>query len=114
MPKRTDAELIVPDENITRKPEFSDHWLWFVDDQYVHLPLANDALDQEDQKRGVEMPALSRALILNGEGKTVDALKEVTSAVQLGENAPELHWAEGQLQFELGRYEESLRAYEKV
>lgn len=97
-----------------RMPEFSDHWLWFVDDQYVHSPLAVDALDQEDHKRGVEMPVLARALALNGEGKTAEALKEITSALQSGENAPEFHWAEGQLDFELGRYEESLKAFEMV
>jgi len=104
----------VGDGNRERLPEFSDHWLWFVDDQYVHSPLGVDVLDQEDHKRGVDMPVLARALALNGEGKTVDALKEVASALRSGENAPELYWAEGQLEFELGRYEESLTAYEKV
>lgn len=95
-------------------PEFNDYWLWIVDDQYVHSPLSADVLEQADSKRSVELPALARALILNTEGKTANALQEVEAAVDSGEDAPELLWAKGQLEFELGHYEESLEAFERV
>src|SRR5260370_17492019 len=94
--------------------EYSDHWLWVVDEQYVHAPIGADALEQEDKKRGIEVPALARAVGLAAEGKTAKAVKEVDSAVQAGLNLPELHWTKGQLEFELERYEESLKAYEQV
>ncbi len=44
--------------------ELSDRWLWIVDDQLVHGPISADALDLNDEKRVVEMPALARALAL--------------------------------------------------
>lgn len=97
-----------------RTTEYIDHWLWIIDNQYVQAPLGPDTLEQEDNKRKLESPALTRAVILNAEGKTASALKEVDSAVQSGEGTPEMLWAKGQLEFELGRYEESRKAYERV
>jgi tetratricopeptide (TPR) repeat protein len=104
----------VADIERERMADLSDHWLWVVDDQYVHAPIGADALDQEDKKRGIELPALARAVALNAEGKTVKAVKEVDAAVLAGLNLPELHWTKGQLEFELGHYDESLKAYEQV
>lgn len=97
-----------------RMAEYSDHWLWVVDDQYVHAPIGADVLEQEEKKRGIELPALARAVSLNAEGKTAKAVKEVDSAVAAGLNLPELHWTKGQLEFELGHYDQSLEAYEQV
>ncbi len=97
-----------------RMAEYSDHWLWVVDEQYVHTPIGADTLEPDDKKRGIELPALARAVALNAEGKTAKAVKEVDSAVQAGLNLPELHWTKGQLEFELEHYEASLKAYEQV
>src|SRR5258708_29651476 len=94
--------------------EYSDHWLWVVDEQYVHTPIGADTLEPDDKKRGIELPALARAVSLNAEGKTAGAVKEVDAAGKAGLNIPELHWTKGQLEFETGRYEERLKAYEQV
>ena len=97
-----------------RMTDLSDHWLWIVDDQYIHSTVGTDTLDQDDKKRGIELPALARAVVLNAEGKTASAVKEVDAAVKAGLNIPELHWTKGQLEFEMGRFDESLQAYEQV
>ncbi|MGA2596870.1 MAG: tetratricopeptide repeat protein [Bryobacteraceae bacterium] len=102
------------DANNKMTAGLSDHWLWIVDDQYIHAPLGSDTLEPDDKKRKVELPALAKAINLNAEGKTVKALREVESAVQAGDNTPELHWARGQLDFELKRFEDAKKAYERV
>ena len=97
-----------------RIADLSDHWLWIVDDQYIHAPIGADTLEPGDNKRGIELPVLARAVALNAEGKTVSAVKEVDAAVKAGLNVAELHWTKAHLEFEMERYEESLKAYEQV
>jgi len=104
----------VADLDRTVTLELSDRWLWIVDDQLVHGPISADALNLNDEKRVVEMPALARALALNTEGKTVKALEEVEAAVEADPKSPELQWAKGQLEFELARYDNALKSYEEL
>ena len=101
----------MPDADKAVILELSDRWLWIVDDQLVHAPITADLLDPKDEKRVLELPPLARALVLSTQGKTVKALKEVETAVRNGNDAPELQWAKGQFEFELGRYEEALKSY---
>ncbi len=104
----------MPEADTEKIAEFSDSWLWIVDGQYVQSPLGADELDEGENKRGVELPAVARAVRLNAAGETAAALEEIESAVDEGGDKPELHWAKAQLAFELGRFEDSLAAYELV
>jgi len=92
----------------------NDQWLWFVDSELVEALARHDTLDSKSEKRPVQSAALVKALALNMEGKTEQALREVRAALEKGETLPELDWAEAHLEFQLGQYQEALRGYEKV
>ncbi len=104
----------MPDVDREKIADFSDSWLWIVDGQYVQSPLGADELDEGENKRGLELPAVARAVRLNEAGKTAAALEEIESAADAGGEKPELHWAQAQLAFELGRFEDSLKSYQLV
>ncbi len=55
----------------------NDQWLWFVDDELVEALARHDVLDPQSQKRAVQSAALVKALSLNMEGKTEQALREI-------------------------------------
>ena len=59
-------------------------------------------------------PALARAVSLHLEGKHKDALKELNTALENGEETADLYSAKGHLQFELEQFEEAVRSYEKL
>ena len=59
-------------------------------------------------------PALARAVSLHLEGKHKDALKELNTALENGEESPEIYSAKGHLQFELEQFDDSVRSYEKL
>ena len=67
----------------------NDQWLWFVDSELVDALARHDTLDSKSEKRPVQSAALVKALALNMEGKTEQALREVRSAIQKGESLPE-------------------------
>jgi hypothetical protein len=46
-------------------------------------------------------PALARAVSLHLEGKRKDALRELNTAMEAGEESPEIYAAKGHIQFEL-------------
>src|SRR5579864_135146 len=92
----------------------SDQWLWFVDDELIEALARQDVLDLKSEKRPVQSPALVKALSLNTEGKTGEALREVTAALDGGETLPELIWIKAQLEFQLGQYEAALGDYEQM
>ena len=91
-----------------------DQWLWFADSELVDALARHDTLDSQSEKRPVQSSALAKALSLNMEGKTEQALREIRSAIEGGEKLPELDWTKAHLEFQLGQYEEALRDYEKV
>ena len=92
----------------------NDQWLWFVDDELVDALAKHDTLDSQSEKRPVQSAALSKALSLNMEGKTEQALREILTAIEEGEVLPELDWTKAHLEFQLGKYDDALRGYEKV
>ena len=59
-------------------------------------------------------PALARAVSLHLEGKHKDALKELNTAIENGEESAEIYSAKGHLQFELEQFDEAVKSYEKV
>src|ERR1700730_6099161 len=92
----------------------SDQWLWFVDDELIEAFAREDNLDPKSEKRPVQSAALVKALALNMEGKTERALREITSALESGENLPELVWTKAHLEFQLKHYDAALRDYEQL
>src|SRR5579863_9577787 len=92
----------------------NDQWLWVVDNELIESLARHDTADPSSQKRQVQSPALAKALSLNMEGKTEQALREISQAIDSGETLPELHWTKAHLEFQLGQYEEALSGYEKV
>ena len=92
----------------------NDQWLWFVDDELVDALVKHDSLDSQSEKRPVQSAALGRALSLNMEGKTEQALREIQAAIDEGDVLPELDWTKAHLEFQLGKYDDALRGYEKV
>src|SRR5271163_4778225 len=59
-------------------------------------------------------PALARAVSLHLEGKRKDALKELNTAIENGEETPEVLAAKGHIQFELEQYDGAVKTYEKL
>jgi len=92
----------------------NDQWLWFVDSELVDALARHDTLDSKSEKRPVQSAALVKALALNMEGKTEQALREVRDAIGKGETLLELDWAEAHLEFQVGQYQEALQGYEKI
>ena len=98
----------------TSMEQSNDQWLWFVDDELVEALARHDVLDPQSKKRAVQSVALVKALSLNMEGKTEQALREIRSAIENGEALPELDWTQAHLEFQLGQYEAALENYGKV
>jgi tetratricopeptide (TPR) repeat protein len=71
------------------------------------------AAQPEDSGKTVS-PALARAVSLHLEGKHKDALKELNTALENGEESAEIYSAKGHLQFELEQFEDSVKSYEKL
>ena len=59
-------------------------------------------------------PALARAVSLHLEGKHKEALKELNTALENGEESTEIYSAKGHLQFELEQYDDAIKSYEKL
>src|SRR5579863_7288482 len=59
-------------------------------------------------------PALARSVSLHLEGKRKEALKELNSAIESGEETAEVFAAKGHIQFELEQYEDAIKTYEKL
>src|SRR5580704_13335181 len=59
-------------------------------------------------------PALARAVSLHLEGKRKDALRELNTAIEAGEESPEIYAAKGHIQFELEQYDDAVKTYERL
>ena len=59
-------------------------------------------------------PALARAVSLHLEGKHKEALQELNTALENGEESTEIYSAKGHLQFELEQYDDAIKTYEKL
>ena len=64
--------------------------------------------------RGTASPSLARAVALHLEGKRKEALKELNSAIENGEETAEVFAAKGHVQFELEQYDDAMKTYEKL
>src|ERR1700722_10545777 len=59
-------------------------------------------------------PALARAVSLHLEGKHKDALKELNTAIENGDERAEIYAAKAHILFELDQFEDSVKSYEKL
>src|ERR1035438_3768572 len=59
-------------------------------------------------------PALGRSVSLHLEGKRKEALKELNTAIEGGEETAEVFAAKGHIQFELEQYDDAIKTYEKL
>src|SRR3974377_304754 len=59
-------------------------------------------------------PALARAVSLHLEGKRKEALRELNTAMEAGEESPEIYAAKGHIQFELEQYEDAVKTYGRL
>ena len=59
-------------------------------------------------------PALARSVSLHLEGKRKEALRELNSAIESGEESPEVFAAKGHIQFELEQYDDAIKTYERL
>src|ERR1700733_4122666 len=92
----------------------NDQWLWFVDNELIEALARTDVLDAASEKRPVQSSTLAKALALNMDGKTEQALREIRDAIDGGEELPELEWTKAHLEFQLGHFENALEDYRKV
>ena len=86
----------------------NDQWLWFVDNELVEALARTDTLDAASEKRPVQSPALVKALALNMDGKTEQALREIRAAIDSGDGRPELIWTRAHLEFQLGQFDKDV------
>src|SRR5438270_5744311 len=66
------------------------------------------------QTAGGVSPALARSVSLHLEGKRKEALRELNTAIEGGEETAEVFAAKGHVQFELEQYEDAIKTYERL
>ena len=59
-------------------------------------------------------PALARSVALHLEGKRKEALRELNTAIENGEETAEILAAKGHIQFELEQFDDAVKTYEKL
>ncbi|MGB9606020.1 MAG: tetratricopeptide repeat protein, partial [Bryobacteraceae bacterium] len=69
---------------------------------------------QTGEQNSAPSVALARAVARHLEGRPEEALKELERAVAKGERTAEIFQAMGQVQFELGRYEDSAASFREL
>src|SRR6266566_813312 len=105
----------------------NDKWVWSNDDEPIpalfrpepstsktDTGLRLDLMPADAAKTPAASASLGKAVALHLEGKTEAALKELTAAIDGGENLAELHAAMGHLLFELQRFDEAAKSYLKA
>src|ERR1700752_1308564 len=70
--------------------------------------------DTAVRENGTASPVLARSVSLHLEGKRKEALRELNTAIESGEETPEILAAKGHIQFELEQFEDALKTYEKL
>src|SRR5215470_15234800 len=63
---------------------------------------------------GGAQAALARSVALHMNGNRKEALRELNSVIEAGEETPEVLAAKGHIQFELEQFEDAARTYEKL
>src|SRR3954469_7390766 len=110
----------------------NEKWVWASDDEPIAAlfktepsktessgskgdgGLRLDLIGADAAKTPALSASLGKAVALHLEGKTEAALKELTAAIDGGENLGELHAAMGHLLFELQRYDDAGKSYLKA
>src|ERR1700692_1925010 len=59
-------------------------------------------------------PALAKSVSLHLEGKRKEALRELNTAIEGGEETPEVFAAKGHIQFGLEHFDAAIKTYEKL
>src|SRR5579871_2029761 len=93
--------------------DVTDRWLWVIDEQLVHALIREDVVEPEAPKRQAGS-ALANVVALQSDGRTADAAAEAVRAIENGESTPDLWWARGQLEFELGHWEDARASYSEL
>src|SRR3954466_6484198 len=110
----------------------NEKWVWASDDEPIAAlfktepfktesssskgdgGLRLDLIAADAAKTPAASASLGKAVALHLEGKTEAALKDLTSAIDGGENLAELHAAMGHMLFELQRFDEASKCYLKA
>ena len=58
--------------------------------------------------------SLARAVSLHLEGKRKEALRELNTAIENGDQGADIYAAKGHIQFELEQYDDAVKTYEKL
>lgn len=95
-------------------PEFTDHWLWFVDEELVDRLMAPDEVAPTASIRPAEAAAAGVALGLHMQGRTQDAANEVERALESGEPPSDLYAIAGNLHFQLGDFTRAAGHFAKL
>ena len=66
------------------------------------------------RKRKPVSASLARAVSLHLEGKRKEALRELNTAIENGEQSADIYAAKGHIQFELEQYDDAIKTYEKL
>jgi tetratricopeptide (TPR) repeat protein len=88
--------------------------LWFIDDDLVQALLAPETGVPSAKKRPAKSSALARAVELHRQGASEKALAELAGAAQAGEDVADALLLTGQIQFELGQFEQAAESYARL
>ena len=70
--------------------------------------------DTAVSRNGQTAAPLARAVSMHLEGKRKEALRELNTAIENGDDSAEVYAAKGHIQFELEQYEDAVKSYEKL
>ena len=91
--------------------EYTDQWLWFVDDELVEKLVRADEAVPEQVQRPAETSATAQALALHADGKSRQALEILERAIEKGESLPELYAMSGWIRIETQQYGEAAASF---
>src|ERR1700721_2058672 len=75
---------------------------------------ATQATNEPVNGKAAASPALARSVALHLEGKRKEALREINTAIESGEETAEILAAKGHVQFELEQFDDAVKTYEKL
>ena len=86
--------------------DYSDQWLWFVDEELVEkLTKPEEEPLETEAARPAETRATAKALALHQEGKTKQALETLARAIEKGEELADLYLMAGAIRLETQQWE---------
>ena len=91
-----------------------DRWLWFIDDGPLQALLKAESAMPSMKMRAASSPALVRAVSLHMEGRTAQAITELTAAIDGGDRHPDVYLMLGQFQAEAQQWEAAADVYRRL